>query len=195
MRGSRVLRRVSVLAVVALLAGVLAGVATAADGDQDGFDDSLDNCPALFNPDQRDDDRDGAGNTCDSTPGVRPETDAFLVLYLRDQTGGPIPAAQYPGVVFGVPNGPCFQLTRYMLGEDVRTPERWCTTDAGWTSLILTRASGVEWQDLVQLSPPPGCSGGLTGPVRHFWRPGTWETLDVRYQCGAVSPPPPPPPP
>ena len=70
--------------MLAAVAATLAVSATGglADTDLDGFDDGADNCPALFNPDQRDDDRDGLGNTCDPTPGVQPERDSFLVLYL-----------------------------------------------------------------------------------------------------------------
>lgn len=39
---------------------VLAGV----DGDGDGFDDAIDNCPTLANPDQADADGDGFGDAC-----------------------------------------------------------------------------------------------------------------------------------
>ena len=35
------------------------------DTDGDGFNDDLDNCPAVFNPSQRDSDDDGSGDTCD----------------------------------------------------------------------------------------------------------------------------------
>jgi rhodanese-related sulfurtransferase len=35
------------------------------DTDGDGFNDDLDNCPATFNPSQRDSDGDGGGDTCD----------------------------------------------------------------------------------------------------------------------------------
>lgn len=36
-----------------------------ADADSDGLQDSIDNCPAMPNPDQSDLDRDGAGDVCD----------------------------------------------------------------------------------------------------------------------------------
>jgi hypothetical protein len=38
------------------------------DADGDGIPDGSDNCPAVFNPDQADDDSDGIGNACDATP-------------------------------------------------------------------------------------------------------------------------------
>ncbi|MCP4877727.1 MAG: YncE family protein [Gammaproteobacteria bacterium] len=38
------------------------------DDDNDGVDDLVDNCPGLYNPEQRDDDNDGVGNDCDSFP-------------------------------------------------------------------------------------------------------------------------------
>ena len=36
------------------------------DTDNDGIEDSLDNCPSISNPNQEDDDNDGVGNTCDN---------------------------------------------------------------------------------------------------------------------------------
>ena len=38
------------------------------DIDADGIEDTLDNCPQNFNPNQADNDNDGIGNDCDSTP-------------------------------------------------------------------------------------------------------------------------------
>ncbi|MCC6943724.1 MAG: hypothetical protein IT335_04045 [Thermomicrobiales bacterium] len=43
-------------------------VAAALDSDDDGIDDTNDNCPTVANPDQLDTDQDGLGDLCDDTP-------------------------------------------------------------------------------------------------------------------------------
>lgn len=40
------------------------------DYDDDGIDDAFDNCPRVYNPDQRDSDGDGIGDACDNCPNV-----------------------------------------------------------------------------------------------------------------------------
>lgn len=42
------------------------------DSDNDGITDNVDNCPAIANADQADNDNDGLGNVCDSTPNGEP---------------------------------------------------------------------------------------------------------------------------
>jgi hypothetical protein len=53
-------------ALLALLAAASAQAGPWRDSDGDGVRDSRDNCPALANADQRDKDRDGVGDACDS---------------------------------------------------------------------------------------------------------------------------------
>jgi len=43
-----------------------------ADSDNDGVDDTIDNCPSVANSDQADNDNDGIGDVCDSTPNGNP---------------------------------------------------------------------------------------------------------------------------
>ncbi|MDJ0864683.1 MAG: hypothetical protein QNK03_01150 [Myxococcota bacterium] len=59
---ARLLRSVAFPAALAL---TLVAPAHAADRDEDGVEDSVDNCLEVANPDQRDVDRDGKGSLCD----------------------------------------------------------------------------------------------------------------------------------
>ncbi len=49
------------------------------DIDKDNVDDFCDNCPLHYNPEQFDNDRDGVGNDCDSTPNGVSKSDAPTV--------------------------------------------------------------------------------------------------------------------
>ncbi len=53
------------------------------DGSGDGLCDAIDNCPSVFNPDQRDADADGAGDRCDATP-----CPAGLVMSVPERASG-----------------------------------------------------------------------------------------------------------
>ncbi|ODS41762.1 MAG: hypothetical protein A7315_00165 [Candidatus Altiarchaeales archaeon WOR_SM1_79] len=44
---------------------IFSDLVSAADSDGDGINDIVDNCPAIYNPEQRDLDNDGVGDTCD----------------------------------------------------------------------------------------------------------------------------------
>lgn len=43
------------------------------DTDKDGIDNSLDNCPELYNPDQEDIDNNGIGDDCDTLLPANPK--------------------------------------------------------------------------------------------------------------------------
>jgi uncharacterized protein (TIGR02145 family) len=48
----------------------LAAWTTPLDTDNDGFDNTVDNCPEMANPDQIDSDGDGSGDLCDNCPSI-----------------------------------------------------------------------------------------------------------------------------
>src|SRR4051794_6552320 len=52
-----------------------AGPDAPTDTDNDGIPDSLDNCPTVANPDQRDHDVDGRGDVCDLCPHIAESMD------------------------------------------------------------------------------------------------------------------------
>jgi hypothetical protein len=164
------LRRVPLLVFAALALALVSGAAGAGpDRDLDGLPDDEDNCAAIFNPDQADDDEDAAGNTCDPTPGIDPD-ESKIVLYLRDQRGRPTP-------------GGCFEATIAESGGGEETRAA-CddATDPGWAEVALIAgetSATIEQDDL-----PPGCAGGLSGTVSRPFEPGAWQVVDVRYRCG-----------
>jgi hypothetical protein len=159
------------LTILIALALVLIGAASGAgpDRDLDGFPDDEDNCAALFNPDQADEDDDGTGNTCDSEPGIGPD-ESKIVLYLRDQRGRPAPGA-------------CFEATiaESAGGEETREA---CDngTDPGWAEVDLT--AGESSASIEQDELPTGCAGGLKGTISRPFEAGAWQVVDVRYRCG-----------
>ena len=65
-----------------IVSGVPIWVAGDSDQDQDGVPDYMDNCPAVYNPDQQDSNSNGSGDVCDTTTAT---------------TALPLPATQPPG--------------------------------------------------------------------------------------------------
>lgn len=162
--------RIPLLAFVALALTLIGGAAGAGpDRDLDGFADDEDNCATIFNPDQADENEDGVGNTCDSSPGIDPD-ESKIVLYLRDQRGRPTP-------------GGCFEATIGEAGGGEQTREA-CDdeTQPGWAEVDLT--AGENSVAFEQDELPPGCAGGLTGMVSRPFEGGAWQVVDVRYRCG-----------
>lgn len=162
------------------LAVVLTGSArTLADRDLDTIPDESDNCAAVFNPDQRDDDEDGVGNTCDPTTGVPADT-SWVIFYLRDQDGHPL-------------QGACFDQTEYQQGSEIQTTEG-CSNEDGWidSQLVLQSPNIVaaDREDITQTTRPEGCTGGLQGTFSHTFQAGSWRVVTVRYRCGAEVPAP-----
>jgi len=65
------------------------GAAMAADNDSDGIDDSVDNCPAIYNPDQSDLDSDGPGDPCDPNTVIGTSVALTLASTFMNLTVGP----------------------------------------------------------------------------------------------------------
>jgi thrombospondin 2/3/4/5 len=154
------------LAAIALAAGA---VREGPDGDLDGVPDASDNCQSTFNPDQRDDDDDGVGNSCDSTLGIAPD-ESKVVLYARDQRGRPV-------------TGACFTV-KITRPENVDEDES-CGdyTEQGSIEIVL-RGPEDSSAEIVQIAAPPGCAGGLSRPLAHTFTSGSWRIVDIRYRCG-----------
>ena len=57
------------------------------DGDEDGVDDVLDNCPSVYNPDQLDTDGNGQGNACDPDDDGDGINDGLDSCPIEDSTG------------------------------------------------------------------------------------------------------------
>ena len=64
--GTRVLLLLFFFSVALVGCGGGSGGERVLDSDGDGIADVADNCPSVSNPDQRDDDQDGIGDTCDA---------------------------------------------------------------------------------------------------------------------------------
>jgi len=108
------------MCVVLALAFPIAGLCADADGD--GIDDSIDNCPYAYNPDQADADSNGIGDQCDivvcgdvDDDGSRNFND---VLYFNDWLfeGGPPPADMLKANVGG-----CLGINVYDLTSLIKT--------------------------------------------------------------------------
>src|SRR5215217_2994995 len=74
------------------------------DRDADGILDASDNCPDVYNPGQRDDDRDGVGNKCDTGSNPPIDTDNDTVPDSSDNCPNVYNPAQADGDGYGVGN-------------------------------------------------------------------------------------------
>ncbi len=144
---------------------MLSGSASAThDSDGDGWPEESDNCPGVFNSDQIDSEGDGRGNACDDSKGVHP-TISYLVIYFRDESGRQV--AQRPRVRLTVFTGTevhqSVEFNPYVITEQILSGDR------------------IEME---QLALPLGCTGGLTGTLRHSFSPGSWRVVNISYRCG-----------
>jgi len=145
---------------------LLAGGASANhDSDGDRVLEESDNCPGVFNPDQYDHDADGRGSTCDDSLGLQSNVVYFMV-YFRDQNGR---------------QTPCVRIRHTIL-----TPrsEVWRRQEACVEKYDVSAAEPGWYVEIEQLSPPQGCTGGLTDNLRVSPSAGVWRPVTVRYRCG-----------
>ncbi len=141
------------LSYAGLLSLLLASPSFAADTDNDGIDDTLDNCTQAANPDQRDTDGDGYGNLCDGdldNDGIVSTVD--LVLLRNALSTGGSAAADFDGD--GAVNSSDLSLFRQMLFKPPGPASQIAITSHGESDRVsetgfllsgsLTAAAGVK---------------------------------------------------
>lgn len=83
------------------------------DSDDDGIPDDRDNCPGVFNPDQRDTDGNGVGDACEPPPPPGTDTDGDGILDDGNSSGDVNDAPCAPGVSTG-----CDDNCRFVANPD-----------------------------------------------------------------------------
>ncbi len=172
------LLRLGVLVGLLVTVLVLTGAAIGAPGDVDNdtIADASDNCPSVYNIDQKDFDSDGAGNTCDPTPGVASlgfGDVSYTIIYFRDATtGGPLSA--------DLSSSRCASVRRDVYENNVLT----MTTNPCYRQFADFINPPTRRQTLTFSAAPAGCQAQFTSPITVNYNGSyAFEAFSVYYLC------------
>jgi hypothetical protein len=132
-----------------------------ADADADGYGDSVDNCPGVFNPGQIDQDFDGHGDDCDCAP---TDGDAFAIPSV--EVSGPVAASKTTFTWSPVPDVGAGTVYDLLRGETTALPVDGGATETCRGSFSVTTAEETA-------TPPAGVA--------------FWYVVRARNSCGASS--------
>ena len=157
--------------LVALFSFSGAAIGAPGDVDNDTFADASDNCPTVYNIDQKDFDGDGTGNRCDATPGVFDAADgSYTIIYWRNATtGGPLPT--------------CANFRRDIYENNVLTT----TTNTCHSQFDDFFNPSYRRQVITLTSAPAGCITAFTSATVGYDGNGTFTAIDVYFTCGGTT--------